>query len=203
MLPGRTTPVGEPTRGAHFRSSRLSAGPAHRRKRTILLAGWRWTAARWLATALVAVVGWVLFAPTQLGGRDSYVMTDGTSMLPTIHTGELVVTRAQSSYHVGEIVAYHNRSLHSVLLHRIVGIDGNRFVMKGDNNPSPDLYEPVPADIVGEKWLVWSHGGQLFANLRDPYIGGGILGLLAMFAVAGDFSGSGGKDEPDNDTMGT
>ncbi len=40
-------------------------------------------------------------------GRVGYVVTNGISMEPLYHTGDLVFIAQASSYHVGEIVAYH------------------------------------------------------------------------------------------------
>lgn len=140
---------------------------------------------------LVAVIGmWLAFGPSQLGGSDDYLFTRGTSMLPTLHAGELVVIRHESAYKVGEIVAYHNEELQAVVVHRIVAIDGSHFVMKGDNNPTADTFHPTISQIVGRDWFVVPGGARLLLNLRVPYIGGPILGLLVIFAFWGD-----GKDE--------
>src|SRR5271154_1602849 len=62
-----------------------------------------------LAIAIVAILGGLL--PQQLGGRMSYVITNGISMLPHIHAGELVILRREPNYHVGEVAAYHNQQL--------------------------------------------------------------------------------------------
>jgi signal peptidase I len=145
----------------------------------------RLVAVKYLMWLAVAVTGWYLFAPTQLGGFDSYVLTDGTSMLPTIHGGGLVITREQDTYHVGEVVAYHNAALGgAVILHRIVAIDDGRYTFKGDNNAQPDLYPPAKSSLVGKKWIYWTSGGTLIDNLKTPWIGGPLLGLLGMWAFA-------------------
>jgi signal peptidase I len=136
----------------------------------------------WLA---VAVIGWYLFAPVQLGGYDRYVLTRGTSMLPSIHGGALVITREQSSYRVGEIAAYHNSAMGgAVVLHRIVAIHDGHYTFKGDNNRQADLYPPTSSALIGAKWIYWAGGGTLMTNLGTPWIGGPLLGLLGMWAVA-------------------
>jgi signal peptidase I len=127
----------------------------------------------------------VLFAPTALGGRTSYVVTQGTSMLPHFHADGLVLTRAQSTYHVGEIVAYHNQQLRTVVMHRIVATDGTRFVMKGDNNNFRDSYHPRPADIVGKEWVYVAGGGRLTQLVRTP------LAFAILLAVLGFVAGTG------------
>src|SRR6185312_7416744 len=90
--------------------------------------------------ALVVVLGalaagWFFLAPTGIGGDTTYVVTDGISMHPRIHTGDLALVRPASSYHVGDIVAYRNPQLHVVVLHRIHSISpSGRYRFKGDNN---------------------------------------------------------------------
>jgi signal peptidase I len=139
----------------------------------------------------VAAVLWFAFAPVQIGGYDSYVITDGTSMLPTIHGGGLVITRQESNYHVGEIVAYHNAQLdNAVILHRIVKIQDGHYTFKGDNNAQADLYPPTISKLVGRKWFYWSSGGRFMQNLRVPYVGAAIIFALVLFAFAGDFTPS-------------
>src|ERR1700677_422474 len=77
----------------------------------------------------------LLGAAAVVTGRVGYVVTDGISMEPLYHTGDLVVISPASSYHVGEIVAYHgDLDGHLVVLHRIVGGNATSgFLMKGDN----------------------------------------------------------------------
>jgi signal peptidase I len=137
------------------------------------------------AAALIAAAGlWLAFAPTAVGGRASYVVTDGTSMLPHFHGDGLVVTRGQTDYRVGDVVAYHNKDLHAVVLHRIVAIRGGRYIFKGDNNSFRDSYHPTNADLVGKEWVYWSGGGRYLRMLRSPLGFGLGLALLGLFAGA-------------------
>src|SRR5215475_2417374 len=55
--------------------------------------------------ALLATLLWFAL-PQALGGRAGWVMVSGTSMLPHLHTGDLVLVERRSSYHVGEVIAY-------------------------------------------------------------------------------------------------
>jgi signal peptidase I len=139
----------------------------------------------WIVTAALAVGAWLLVVPAAIGGPASYVVTQGISMLPHFHAGGLVITRKQSSYHVGEIVAYHNRQLEAVVMHRIVAVDGSRFVMKGDNNDWRDTYHPTKADIVGKEWVYWAGAGQYLTDIRQPVTFAIILAGLGLYAGAG------------------
>ena len=134
--------------------------------------------------ALVATA-WLAFAPTAIGGPASYVVTDGVSMLPRFHGDGIVVTQRQAQYHVGEVVAYHNEQLHAVVMHRIVGRDGRRFVFKGDNNDYADQYHPTKAELVGKEWVYWPGAGRYLLMLRNPWTFAVIIGGITMLAFAG------------------
>src|SRR5436305_3517801 len=92
---------------------------------------------RWLG-ALIALVAvgalWYELAPAKLGGSHEYAVVDGISMNPKLHAGDLVLLGASSRYAVGDVVGYRNRQLGRLVLHRIVGKAGDRYVFKGDNN---------------------------------------------------------------------
>jgi signal peptidase I len=147
--------------------------------------GRRKSAVKLLGTIIVAAAAWFTLAPTAIGGFDSYVVTDGTSMLPGIHGGGLVITRKAPSYHVGEVVAYHNAALKNmVVLHRIVAINDGHYTFKGDNNKEADTVSPTKSALVGRKWFYWPNGGRFVLNIRTPYIGAIILALFGMWAFA-------------------
>jgi len=141
-----------------------------------------------LALAIAAVVGWALFLrPQSLGGPAAYVLVSGKSMLPRYHTGDLVLVERQSSYHVGEVIAYRvpkgDPMAGAQVIHRIVGGDAQHgFVVQGDNRTAPDTWRPKPADVVGAKTLRIPNAVVLLRFLRSPL-------LLALFAASLVFIG--------------
>ncbi|HLH13315.1 MAG TPA: signal peptidase I, partial [Solirubrobacteraceae bacterium] len=144
---------------------------------------------RIISSALVlGVVGcvWYLFAPLALGGSTTYVVTDGVSMEPRFHTGDLALVRSQSSYHVGEIVAYRNKMLHTIVLHRIVGREGPRYLFKGDNNNFVDFEHPLRSQLVGSLWLHIPGAGTKLHSIGSPLLVGILvaLGSLMFTGVA-------------------
>jgi signal peptidase I len=143
----------------------------------------RWTALT--LTVLVVVVAWAALAPRQLGGAASYVTTDGSSMLPAFHAGGLVVTRTASNYEVGDVVAYHNQQLHAVVMHRIVALDGSRYIFKGDNNSFRDTYHPTKSELIGKQWIYWPNAGRYVTGLRAPLIFALCLVVLTLVASTG------------------
>lgn len=131
-----------------------------------------------LASVLVALAAWATLAPPVLGGWTSYAITDGISMLPKFHAGDLVVLRREQAYHVGEVAAYHNLQLGEVVMHRIVAINNGHYVFKGDNNSWVDGFEPVKSQIIGAEWLHLAGVGKYVQETRDPVVAATLLGAL-------------------------
>lgn len=136
-----------------------------------------------LVALAVVAAGWFFLAPRDLRGSTAYVVTSGASMQPRFHSGDLAVVRATNHYTVGDIVAYHSRSLHTIVLHRIVALDGKRYVLKGDANSFRDPEHPARSQLMGKLWLHLPKAGTAFAALGTPdteIIFGG-LAILLLF----------------------
>ena len=88
-----------------------------------------------------------LFWPAQLGGATTYVTTHGVSMEPGFSTGDLAVLRPADSYEVGDVAAYLSDSLNTVVMHRIVSVEGDRFAFQGDNNDWLDKDHPTSDEV--------------------------------------------------------
>lgn len=111
--------------------------------------------------ALVTLLSLVLLWPAGLGGKVSYITTHGSSMEPFLHQGDLAVVRPAGDYRVGDVVAYRSAVLDTIVLHRIVAVDGGAFVFKGDNNNWLDGERPTSSQLIGRLWLRVPHGGWL------------------------------------------
>ncbi len=141
-----------------------------------------------LVSALVlalAGLGWVYLAPTQIGGSTRYVVTHGISMKPLLHTDDLVLVRPASQYRVGEVVAYHSTLLHTVVLHRIIRIDGSHYVFKGDNNDFIDPTQPTRSLLIGKMWLLVPNGGVVLAWLHTPWVAALLVAAVATLLLFG------------------
>jgi signal peptidase I len=121
-----------------------------------------------LLTAAVGALCWFSFAPAPLGGTATYVTTAGNSMAPRISTGDLVIARPASSYGVGDSTAYYSAQLKTVVLHRIVAVEGDRFVFQGDNNSWLDPEKPTLDELVGKELLHIPQGGIWLKRLTGP-----------------------------------
>ena len=132
------------------------------------------------ALGLACVIVWLSFAPRQVGGPVSYVVTSGISMEPMLHAGDLAVVRERDSYRVGDVVAFYNKDLKRVVLHRILKREGDLYVFKGDNNDFIDSYRPSREDLIGELWIQVPAAGKVLTG--SPL-------LIAILTVLGTFAG--------------
>jgi signal peptidase I len=126
--------------------------------------------------ALVLAAVWLLW-PTSLGGATTYVATHGTSMEPRFSTGDMAILRPAGSYEVGDVVAYWSESLDTIVMHRIVAVDGDAFVTQGDMNDWLDEDRPTGDQILGTLFLRIPDGGTALGALRSP-------GVLVVVGVA-------------------
>lgn len=139
--------------------------------------------------ALVLAAAW-LFWPTQLGGSTTYVTTHGVSMEPGFSTGDLAVLRTHDAYEVGDVVAYRSESLDTVVMHRIVAVDGDRFVLQGDNNDWLDQDRPTSEELLGKLFRQVPQGGKVLAAIASPW------SLTLVFAVAFGLFGNSRRKRP-------
>ena len=130
-------------------------------------------------------VGWYYFAPTQIGGSTHYVITHGISMEPMLHTGDLALVRPESDYRVGQVVAYHSTLLHTVVLHRIIGIAGGHYTFKGINNSFIDPTHPTRSLLIGAMWLHIPHGGTVLEWIHKPWVAAALVAAVAMMLLFG------------------
>ena len=142
----------------------------------------------WAVGLIVLGTIWFYLAPVQLGGSATYVVTHGISMEPRFHTGDLAIVRSKSSYHVGEIVAYHNNMLHTIVLHRIVGRAGDRYLFKGDNNDFIDPEHPLASQLIGALWVHIPGAGVRLQSIRSPAVMGGLIFVGILLLTGGAFT---------------
>lgn len=168
-------------------------GPA---RRVSLARVWRVVS---LVVTLSLAVGWFLvLRPQPLGGPAGYVLVAGTSMLPTLRSGDLVIVHRRADYRVGDVVAYRvpagNAGAGSQVIHRIVGGSARAgFVFQGDNRTAPDIWRPRPRDMVGALMLRVPHGTLALQILRSPLLLGCLGGAFALVFV---LTGQARREEP-------
>ena len=140
-------------------------------------------------TAIIAVVllfgAWLLFAPAQLGGATRYAVVEGASMEPGLSRGDLVLVRAGTVPARGDVVLYRDPTLGVRVLHRVIRIEGDRFVLKGDANDFVDATRPRTADVVGSYWFSIPRAGAALSWMQAPMHAALLAFLLTLVAFSG------------------
>lgn len=136
-----------------------------------------------VALVVLALVGWLLLAPQQVGGRLAVVSTYGDSMLPTYTASDLVVVARSTEYEVGDVVAYRSEELGAVVLHRIVDVEGDGYVTQGDNNDWLDPDRPTDEELMGTAQLRVPGAGRVLDV--DPPIRAASVTALAGLTLFG------------------
>lgn len=136
-----------------------------------------------IVAAAVLFGVWTFFAPTELGGTSTYSVTDGISMNPLLYKGDFAVIRAQSSYHVGEVVLYQSQILHRPVLHRIILIQNGNYFFKGDNNDFVDPGYATRSELIGALWFHVPHAGAVLGWFGVPRHASLLAGFAAMVVV--------------------
>jgi signal peptidase I len=129
-----------------------------------------------LIAGLLALAGITLAS-----GQLAIVATEGVSMQPTYHEGDLVVVAKAQAYSMGDIAAYKLTNEYDVALHRIIGGNSQAFVFQGDNNESIDPLRPSADELVGRAVLHIPQAGTWLKVLTSPPV----LGLIAFALIAG------------------
>lgn len=131
------------------------------------------TKTRYLSTFLLVVtvspiVGHVIF--TLVPGAGSYVVATG-SMAPSITAGSLIYVIDTGEYNVDDVVTFQREG--EVVTHRIVAVESDHYVTKGDANDGRDA--PVSHDqVIGKVVFSVPLYGYFFAIASTP-IGYGLL----------------------------
>jgi signal peptidase len=127
--------------------------------------------------AVIAIVIW----PAPLGGDTSFMIVHGTSMQPSLDSGDVVVTRSAGHYVVGDIIASRvpagQAGSGHVIIHRIVAITPRGFEMRGDNRASHDAWYPSAHDVIGRMVLrIPVPAGEGFWRAL-PWLFGALIGI--------------------------
>ncbi len=107
-------------------------------------------------------------------GLSSAVVLTG-SMSEAIELNDMIITKSQKSYSVGDIVMYEGNS--TTVTHRIIEITDNGYLTKGDANNTDDG-TPIPKEkIVGKVIVIIPKIGSLISFFTTP------LGMLILVLV--------------------
>jgi signal peptidase len=105
------------------------------------------------------------------------------SMEPALRVGSAVVVVPRQQYKLGQVVTYRDlRNPKATTTHRIVEVNENGFVTKGDANDAPDTNAIRPPAVVGQVALSIPKLGYLVSFARTP-IGLTLLIILPAMVI--------------------
>ena len=79
----------------------------------------------------------------------SSAISSGSSMSPNIKENELLIIYKRDKYSVNDIITFKNDE-DIIVTHRIIDINDNKYITKGDNNNFTDGYKVKTNDIYGK-----------------------------------------------------
>ena len=91
------------------------------------------------------------------------------SMLPTINIGDDVFVKISKDINKGDIVVFDNVQNNNFILHRVVQINENEVITKGDNNNTADT-AISKEDIIGKVLIIFPKLGKIQEFFRKPYV---------------------------------
>lgn len=108
----------------------------------------------WIYLYMLALLGgWVLLAALTTGWRPVVITSD--SMQPTIRAGDvLLVDDHPDGLLAQQAVVTFTRDDGTTVTHRVFGLEGERYVTKGDANPTPDAERVEPDAVTGVGRLI-------------------------------------------------
>ena len=116
-------------------------------------------------------------SPTVFGFSSAVVLTG--SMQGAINPNDMIITKSQRDYSVGDIVMYEGGT--ATVTHRIISVSGEGYLTKGDANNTDDG-TPIPQEkIVGKVVLIIPKIGSAISFIRSPL--GMLIALAFLFAL--------------------
>ena len=122
----------------------------------------------WNATTLLGSI-----IPMPLGVGAAVVLSG--SMEPTLSIDDLIIIRETCDYELNDVVVFETDSV--VVVHRIVGYEGELIVTKGDANNVED--SPISEErIIGEVIFVIPGIGNIVTMIKSP------IGMVSILTVS-------------------
>jgi len=122
----------------------------------------------------------VMNFPTSLGGNTRYEPVLTGSMEPAISVGSLVLIKPvdTASLKVGDIICY-RFSDERLVTHRIIEVNSEGYITKGDANEEKDIKTVQSHEVVGSIVLTIPLVGFIGSLINTP------IGLLLLFFIPG------------------
>lgn len=135
-----------------------------------------------LLTYVFIVISPRIFAGFYPFGIKTAIVLTG-SMEPEIEINDFVIMKKPDNFTVGDIVSYREDSVRDEVLHRIIKIDGDKIITKGDANNTND--EPIEKSQITGVYIGKIGGfGKIISFITRPIVFSIIItGLFVLFSI--------------------
>lgn len=127
----------------------------------------------------------------ELFGYSFFKVTTG-SMDPTIKENDIIIVSTNDTYNVNDIITYQDDA--NFITHRIITMDGNTLITKGDANNATDQ-EVNKSDVIGKVVKVYSGLGIWQSIFTTPKIIVALFVTLILFDFAFSYKGKENKNK--------
>lgn len=127
----------------------------------------------------------------ELFGYSFFKVTTG-SMDPTIKENDIIIVSTNDTYNVNDIITYQDDA--NFITHRIITMDGNTLITKGDANNATDQ-EVNKSDVIGKVVKVFSGLGIWQSIFTTPKIIVALFVTLILFDFAFSYKGKENKNK--------
>ena len=125
----------------------------------------------------------------ELFGYSFFKVTTG-SMDPTIKENDIIIVSTNDTYNVNDIITYHDDA--NFITHRIITMDGNTLITKGDANNATDQ-EVNKSDVIGKVVKIFSGLGIWQSIFTTPKVIVALFVTLILFDFAFSYKGKENK----------
>lgn len=127
----------------------------------------------------------------ELFGYSFFKVTTG-SMDPTIKENDIIIVSTNDTYNVNDIITYRDDA--NFITHRIITMDGNTLITKGDANNSTDQ-EVNKSDVIGKVVKIFSGLGIWQSIFTTPKVIVALFVTLILFDFAFSYKGKENKNK--------
>jgi signal peptidase I len=91
---------------------------------------------------------------------NNWFFYSGKSMNPTFKEGDIIYTKSETKVVPGDIIVFREKNIHAITVHRVICLNKEGFVTRGDNNSFFDRAPVAYEQILGIAEL-FDNGSQI------------------------------------------
>ena len=104
------------------------------------------------------------------------------SMEPTLKINDFVIIKKPNNIKVNDIISYKNDTSEKEIIHRVIKIDNNKVITKGDANNTEDM--PIDKkNVTGIYVSKIKYLGQIISFIKKPIIFSTIITIIITIMI--------------------